>query len=135
MPVNLRSAAPAAFAANGSGNGQADAVTQDGRLVSPAGPALRGEFVMLYVTGLGAVANQPPTGSAASDASSPTLAIPSVTISGSPALVSFAGLAPGYVGVYQLNVLIPEAVLPGSNVALNLSINGVAAKQMTLAVQ
>jgi len=133
--VSLSSAAPGLFAANGSGNGQADVVTLDGNIATTATPATRGKFVMIYCTGLGAVSNQPATGTAVTDGSSPTIKTPTVTMGGLPATVSFAGLAPGYVGVYQINVVVPGAVTPGLAVPLSLSVDGASSRTLTLAVQ
>jgi uncharacterized protein (TIGR03437 family) len=133
--VSQSSAAPGLFAANGSGNGQADVVTLDGNVATIVTPATRGKFVMIYCTGLGAVSNQPATGTAVTDGSSPTIETPMVTIGGLPATVSFAGLAPDYVGVYQINVVVPATITPGLAVPISLSVDGASSKTLTLAVQ
>jgi uncharacterized protein (TIGR03437 family) len=51
------------------------------------------------------------------------------------AVVSFSGLAPGYVGLYQVNIRIPDAAPSGDAVAVTLSIGGVTANTVTIAVQ
>jgi len=58
-----------------------------------------------------------------------------VTIGGVPAYVSFAGLAPGWVGLYQVNVQVPANAPVGDAVAVALSVGGVASNQVTIAVQ
>ncbi len=47
----------------------------------------------------------------------------------------FAGLAPGFVGLYQVNVEIPAGVEPGLEVPLVLFQNGVPSNTVTVAVQ
>ena len=56
-------------------------------------------------------------------------------IGGSSATVHFAGLAPGFVGLYQVNVQIPAGVEPGPVVPLVLFQNGVPSNTVTLAIQ
>jgi uncharacterized protein (TIGR03437 family) len=58
-----------------------------------------------------------------------------VTIGGVPATVQFAGLAPGFAGLYQVNVQVPTGVAPGDAVPVSLSIGGVAANTATIAIQ
>ncbi len=59
------------------------------------------------------------------------------TVGGLPATVQFAGEAPGDVtGVFQINVLIPEGVTPGSAVGVTVAIDGVSSPiGTTIAVQ
>jgi uncharacterized protein (TIGR03437 family) len=57
------------------------------------------------------------------------------SIGGLPAEVSFAGLAPGFTGVYQVNLKIPAGVTPGPQVKLVLLQDGAASNEVTLAVQ
>jgi uncharacterized protein (TIGR03437 family) len=85
--------------------------------------------------GLGAVSNQPSDGAASP--SSPlarTAATPVVTIGNVPATVSFSGLAPGFVGEYQVNALVPASVTAGSAVPVAISIGGAASNTVTIVV-
>ena len=85
----------------------------------------RGEFVSIFCTGLGAVSNTPATGNeAAADPLSETLVLPTVTVGGVEAPVSFSGLAPGFVGLYQVNVEIPEGVASGDSIEVAITIGG-----------
>jgi uncharacterized protein (TIGR03437 family) len=96
--------------------------------VDAANPAIAGTTtVLIYCTGLGAVSNPPATGAAAlAKPLSETANTPVVTIGGVPADVSFSGLAPGYVGLYQVNALVPAGVAAGSAVTVAISIGGVS---------
>jgi adhesin/invasin len=50
-----------------------------------------------------------------SPASPPARALetPRLQIGGKDAVVVFAGLAPGFAGVYQVNAIVPAGLLPG----------------------
>jgi uncharacterized protein (TIGR03437 family) len=142
--VQLATFAPGLFSTNQAGTGQgAILISGSGGLVAaPVGmfpgsrPANRGEFIEIFCTGLGPVTNQPPTGSAAgSSPLSVTTTTPVVTIGGVPAVISFSGLAPGFVGLYQVNVQVPAGAPVGNAVAVALSIGGVPANVVTIAVQ
>ena len=56
-------------------------------------------------------------------------------IGGVSADVSFSGLAPGLVGVYQINVNVPDGVASGNAVPVTLAIGGVTSNTVTIAVQ
>jgi uncharacterized protein (TIGR03437 family) len=99
-------------------------------------PAHPGELIAVYCTGLGAVSNQPATGTAApASPLSVTIATPTVTVGGILAQVAFSGLAPGAVGLYQVNVQVPVGAPAGDAVPVILSIGGVASNTVTIAVQ
>ncbi|MFB3777840.1 MAG: SBBP repeat-containing protein [Bryobacteraceae bacterium] len=104
-------------------------------LVGAELPARRGEVVLLYATGLGAV--DPPVADGApapADPPSRTLTLPEVVIGGIPAEVQFSGLAPGYAGLYQLNVLVPAGVAAG-DADVVITISGQASNAAKLPVQ
>jgi uncharacterized protein (TIGR03437 family) len=100
----------------GYGTGQAIAINSDGSLTAPAGaipgyatrPAKPGETIIILATGLGAVDQAIATGAASSDALRNTKVTPAVLINGTPATVAFHGLSPQFVGVNQLNVVVPS---------------------------
>jgi uncharacterized protein (TIGR03437 family) len=60
---------------------------------------------------------------------------PWVTIGGVPTAVSFSGLAPGFAGLYQVNVQVPPSAPTGGGVAVVLAIGGVASNTVTVAVE
>lgn len=89
----------------------------DNTLVTPERPLVAGELVYFYATGLGPTGNQPETGAPASvTVLSPVLALPVVTLGGRECELLFAGLAPGLVGVYQINIRVPDGVPAGAPV-------------------
>ena len=107
----------------------------DFQLVTSSNPAAKGETVVIYATGLGPVSPTPATGMGASASPlSVTASPPSVTVGGLSANVAFSGLAPGFVGLYQVNVAIPSAVASGS-VDVVIQVGEQASKPVKLAVQ
>src|SRR6185437_1490378 len=88
----------------------------DGSLVNASAPARRGEFVSVYLSGLGAT-NPAVNDGAAAPSSEPFARITGsvkVFIGGQPvAAPQFAGLAPGFAGLYQLNIQVPVTVDSG----------------------
>ncbi len=80
-----------------------------GNLVTASNPAAPGEYLVIYCTGLGAVSNPPASGAGApSSPLSETTDATTVTIGGVPAQVSYSGLTPGFAGLYQVNVQVPQ---------------------------
>jgi uncharacterized protein (TIGR03437 family) len=63
------------------------------------------------------------------------MAAVTVTIGGVPVVPSFAGLAPGWVGLYQVNVEVPPNAPVGDAVPVVVSVGGVTSNQVTMAVQ
>jgi len=105
-------------------------------LVAPGHPAHQGDYVNLFATGLGPVTHQPATGApAAANPLAQTANKVTVAIGNVPATVPFAGLAPGFVGLYQVNVQVPANSPIGDAVPLALSVAGVAANPLTIAIQ
>jgi uncharacterized protein (TIGR03437 family) len=141
--VGVNSYAPALFTANAQGSGQASAlIAGTSIMAAPAGmftgsrPAEAGEFVSFYCTGLGSVTSTQPLGyPALGSPLSMTLATPTVTIGGTPATVVFSGLAPGFVGLYQVNAQVPAGVSGGSAVPVVLTIGGTTSNTATIAVE
>lgn len=135
--VNLTTFAPGIFSVNGQGTGPGAILDPSYHLITPSNPASAGfTVILIYCTGLGPVTHQPPTGAAA-PASPPaeTMTRPVVTIGGAPADVQFSGLAPGSVGEYQVNVLVPSDAPIGDAVSVVLSIGGATSNAVQIAVQ
>jgi len=134
FPIPLNVSSPAIFALNPltPGAGQAAAINQDGTVNGKDHPASNGSVISIFGTGEGVVPNGPADGVA------PTGAVPTATkpqvIVGTKVIddanVQYSGLAPGLVGVWQVNVKIPEDVaateLTNNITPLVFVINGIA---------
>jgi uncharacterized protein (TIGR03437 family) len=86
--IFIESAVPAIFTFDGSGRG-------------PAAVIRTGNFISLYVTGLGAGG-----------------ATPVVLLNGAPVSVTYAGPAPGFPGLDQINFQLPSGVTSGTVVVI-----------------
>jgi adhesin/invasin len=111
-------------------------LNENSTLNSAGNPALRGSVVQIFATGLGAVNPSVPSGQPApASPLSETLTKPVVLIGGIPAEVSFSGLAPGTVGVYQINARIPGDVAAGASVPVQIQTGATASNVATIAVE
>ena len=107
----------------------------DDSLVTTAKPASPGEVVLLYCTGLGAVTPAGTTGAVASSTTLSTTNItPTVSVGGASATISFSGLAPALVGLYQINFTVPTGT-PSGSASVVVTSNGVASNAAKLPVQ
>ncbi len=137
--VNVAAFAPAIFTTNAQGSGPGAILDSSYRLVDSSNPATAGSTtILIYCTGLGQVsANQPATGAPASlnaNQLAPTTTPATVTIGGVTEAASFSGLAPGFVGLYQVNALVPAGVSANSAVPVTVSIGGVTSNTVTIVV-
>jgi uncharacterized protein (TIGR03437 family) len=97
----------------------------DGTSITPQSPAVGGETVVIYMTGLGAVDVEPNLGAAAPAITlANTTVAPQVSIGGLPLTVAFSGLTPGTAGVYQVNAVMPQAFGQTGSPALMFSAGG-----------
>lgn len=148
--VNVNAAAAALFSADASGKGQAAAQNSDfSRNGDPAvNPqtkrARKGDFVVLYGSGVGAQLLNANTNqalavkdgeAASSNPLAVTASMPVVTIGGKAATVYFSGLAPGFVSLWQLNVQVPPDAPRGSAVEVVVSYGGQTANRLTIAIE
>lgn len=132
--ITLDPAAPGIFSTTGDGRGAASVTHTNGFLVNAANPAARGEVLVLYATGLGAMSPVVPTGTLA-PVSSRLATTPVVTIGGVPATVGFAGQSPCCVGLNQINFTVPAGAPTGSAVPVVVSVGGKASNSVTLVIQ
>ena len=142
MAVQVNAFAPALIALN-LGTLQALAINGDGTITAAMGPlpgfnahpATAGDTITFYATGLGMVNPPPLDGAASSDTMRQTVSTPTVQIGGAMAQVTFSGLSPQFVGIYQLNVMVPGGVT-GNAVAVQLqTADGSNANPVTIALQ
>jgi uncharacterized protein (TIGR03437 family) len=117
----VQPSAPSVFRSGSAG--LATVVRADGnQLVSANNPIRPNDTVVIFLTGMGATSPKVADGMAAP--SSPlawAVSAPNVTLGGVSLDVQFAGLAPGEVGVYQINATVPGGVAAGTNVPLVIS--------------
>jgi uncharacterized protein (TIGR03437 family) len=107
--INVQAAAPGLFV-QGS---HAAVLNSDFSLNSSSDPTKVGGTVLAYLTGAGAVSNQPADGAPAGSDLSTVISTVTATIGGQTAEVSFAGLAPGFVGLWQVNIVVPSGLAQG----------------------
>jgi uncharacterized protein (TIGR03437 family) len=97
--------------------GYAIAQASDYSLIGPDNPAIPGEPLILYVTGLGPL-NDPGLvdgyGSPTSPPFAETLDPFQVIVDDEVCTVFFSGLAPGFVGLYQVNFYVPDDAAAGN---------------------
>ncbi|MCS7025495.1 MAG: S8 family serine peptidase [Bryobacteraceae bacterium] len=135
VPLNPYS--PAVFEYTEAATGRLLAAARDEAFqqIDSANPARRGRPIQIYCNGLGPVSHTPATGEATPASPLATvLASVQVTIGGRPAQVLFQGLTPGAIGLYQMNVIVPEDA-PAGIQTVNLTVEGVAAKPVALPVR
>jgi uncharacterized protein (TIGR03437 family) len=136
-PVTIAPVQPAVFTgdASGRGAGIVVGVKTDGTqfVVDADHPVSQGDGAVIYSAGLGPVDPPVPAGDATSSLSNTKNPV-TVSIGGQDAKVLFAGLAPGFAGLYQVNVIVPGGVTPGNDVPLVISQSGRSSTPVTVAV-
>ncbi len=119
VDLPLARSSPGIFTIPPAGTGPGALLHANFTLVNAAAPAKRGETLLLFLTGLGAVTPTIADGSAApSNPLSLVTADVKVYIGGRLATVIFKGLAPGLAGLYQINFTVPTNAATGSAVPL-----------------
>ncbi len=128
VPIAVFNSQPAIFATAGNGVGQGHIYVADSQgnqlLADQQAPAKAGDVLVIYCVGLGPVTPAVKSGDPAPFSLTQANAPVAVTIGGQSALVQFAGLTPGFSGLYQVNAVVPDGVTPGSQVAVVLSVAG-----------
>ncbi len=119
--VALATVNPGLFTSDGTGKGAAAAINSDGTVNSSKNPAAQGSYITLYGTGQGPVnGTLPADGAAASGTQNTTQRAPTVIMNVGPIPdgdVQYSGLAPGLVGVWQINARIPDNAPPSTATA------------------
>jgi uncharacterized protein (TIGR03437 family) len=138
--VMVSAAQPGVFSQNSSGTGPGSILGQKAggipTLNTAANPASAGDALLIFCTGLGTVSPPVPAGAAASSSAlSYTDNQVTVTVGGKDGQVLFAGLAPGWVALYQVNVLVPPGVTAGPSVPVMVTLAGASSTPVTVAIQ
>jgi uncharacterized protein (TIGR03437 family) len=139
---SVASVGPGLFTQNAQGFGQGSIINGDGVTVNSASnPAALGSVVSLYGTGEGPVSPAVPDGQAAPSSplshavtsfgsTAQTCSAPSTTCvvfnNSVFGTVQFSGLAPGFVGLWQINVQIPSSAPTGNAVPVKVTVGGVS---------
>jgi len=154
--ITVARSAPGVFSLAASGKGQAAALNSDGSINGdPAKPVVAGTspipvapggVLIVYATGAGAVLKDYASGRLAAPLSGQaaacdgsvlyaTMTTPVVTIGGKNAEVLFSGLAPCYVGLWQLNIRVPADAPPGMETPLVITSDQQTSNATTVAIR
>jgi uncharacterized protein (TIGR03437 family) len=135
IPIQLAAAAPALFQLDLQ---NAIATRADGSVVTPSAPAQPGEVVVLYAAGLGQTAPPQLVGTVSVEAARLTgINDFSVILDGAavdPSAISYAGIAPGFAGLYQINLTLPTTTNANPQIQLGLA-GSLSPSEVSLPVQ
>jgi len=139
VTVNIAPAQPGIFSFP-PGGGYAIAINNDGSLAAPENaipgiathPALTGDVLVLYASGMGAVDPVVANGAASLDQLRNTIVMPTVLIGGKTGTVFFSGLTPQFPGVNQINVQVPPGVTPGDQVPIQIQVGNFTSSSNTV---
>jgi adhesin/invasin len=128
LSLIMQYATPGVFSLNGSGAGQGAVLIANSATIAmphsdtiPSQPVKAGDYVSIYVSGLGAVSGELSNGEPAP--LSPLMWVKApvdVLIGGQKAAVTFAGLAPGFTGLYQVNAKVPGSTSAANSVSVQI---------------
>ena len=142
--LRVAATAPGIFSVPQNGQGQGAVLNQDfsqngsPQAIVGAKPAARGSVIQIFATGAGETTPALAAGEAAPASGNPlvlTKVQPTVTIGGKNAKVQFSGVAPGFVGLWQINAEVPADVTPSMAVLLVMTAAGHSSNTITIAVQ
>jgi len=108
----------------------------DNSLNGPSSPASPGDYLIVYLTGQGPVSGPALTDGVLTPAPPPffTATLPnSATIGGKDATIAFLGLSPGFVGLAQADIQVPQ--LEAGDYPLVINVNGVKSNPATVSVK
>jgi uncharacterized protein (TIGR03437 family) len=152
VPVNVSAAgvSPAIFTFD-FGPGRAAAVNVkvsaddgviNGSFAQPEGsianaqPAPQGGYIVVFTNGMGPVSPPAQSGKNTLDGLRTATQTPVVVVGGREANVQFSGLAPEFVGLYQINLILPTDVQPGNQVPIRINLGGSLSREdVTIAVR
>jgi len=123
VPIQLAPSSPALFMLDLK---NAVATRPDGSVVTPDNPAAPGDIVILYATGLGQTSPAvecgvlPTKAAPLADIANFTIVLDGTAVD--PSAILYAGIAPGFAGLYQINVTLPNST--GANPQLQIGFSG-----------
>jgi len=120
--VPLAATSPGVFSVQQTGFGPAIVTDANFQLITEQNSAAPGQVLIVFLTGLGAV--NPPFADGSPGPSGPLSRVVDqnlqVLFDGEAGSISFAGAAPGFVGLYQINVAVPTTTFTGPAVPLQI---------------
>ncbi|HYL34961.1 MAG TPA: hypothetical protein VEV17_03490 [Bryobacteraceae bacterium] len=135
IQIQLAETAPALFQIDSQ---NAMAVGADGLLITPDAPAMPGDSIVLYATGLGPTAPRvvyrqlPMQAATLSDIADFTVLLDGVAVDLSA--IAYAGIAPGFAGMYEVDLTLPSAT--GANPQIQIGFpDSLSPAGVTLPVQ
>ena len=128
--INITAVSPGVAAYAG---GAVIAQHADFSLVNAASPAHPGEVLVMYLVGMGATNPSTPIGQQTTGPLEPAVVQPTVMVGSQQAVVSFAGLTPGRIGLYQINFQVPPGTAAGT-ANITVTQGAVAANVTTLPI-
>jgi uncharacterized protein (TIGR03437 family) len=135
LAINVADTSPGIFITNSASGAGAVLHGLTNAPVNSSNPAKPGEIIVVYCAGLGAVTPAVLSGSPPSNTTNSTAnANVTATIGGTSATVQFAGLAPSFVGLYQVNMVVPATTTAGSAVNVIVTANNRASNTATIPV-
>jgi uncharacterized protein (TIGR03437 family) len=99
-------------------------------LVTADNPLNAGDAVALYATGLGLTA----PGTGPDSGLDVAIQQPTVIVAGVNCPVTFAGAAPGYIGLDQINCTIPSGIAPTASAPVVILSGNLISNTATLAI-
>jgi uncharacterized protein (TIGR03437 family) len=130
VPVKVQQSAPFILT---YGSNRAVAFNPDGSLNASGNGAKPSDVMVAYLMGSGPLDNPIASGAPASSSPLSRETLPtSVSVGGASASVQFAGMAPGYVGLMQVNFVMPN--LASGDYPMQVSIGTAASNQPLVTV-
>jgi uncharacterized protein (TIGR03437 family) len=128
MPITVAQFQPGIYSTNQAGSGQGVIVIAGtASLAAPVGafpgsrPVKRGEYLTIYASGLGATTGRPANGAPAPTDRLINAACNTQVLFGKTSVpAAFAGLSPGFVGLFQVNVQVPDTIDADSALPVSL---------------
>ena len=136
LPLTVVPGRPGIFAVSQTGTGQGAIVGPSGAVSDPQNPAHRGDVISIYCTGLGPI-DQTVSITSPAPSEEPFARATErvgVIIGNGSAEVLYAGLAPGFYGLYQINARVPANAPLGDSVPVQVSVDNFVSNGVTLAV-
>ena len=124
QPISLGPSSPGIFTLGGN---RGAIVNQNGTINSATNPARRGEVISVFGTGFGALRTQ--------GALQITATPVEGKLEGEALLTQYSGAAPGFPGLYQINLFLPTGVAPGLSLRLTLGQGEGVSQPVFVAIQ